>query len=358
MTLLIDVALRLLRLLPPETAHRLTIYALATAPSRWMRAGAGDDPVLASRVFGLEFPNPIGLAAGFDKNAQVFHRISALGFGFAEIGSVTPRPQDGNPRPRLFRLPPDQAIINRMGFNNDGLPAVEARLRARSGLGRAIIGVNLGKNKDSPDAAADYAAGARAFAPLVDYLVVNISSPNTPGLRALQGRESLTALLAAVKGARDGTEKRPPLLLKVAPDLTEAEKKDIAEVALQGGVDGLVVANTTIARPAGLAGKARDQAGGLSGRPLFALSTSVLADMYRLSEGRLPMIGVGGIASAEDAYAKIRAGASLLQLYTALVYQGPSLIERIKQGLALRLRADGFTRLADAVGADHAARVT
>ncbi|HXU57736.1 MAG TPA: quinone-dependent dihydroorotate dehydrogenase [Verrucomicrobiae bacterium] len=352
MTAVLDLAARLLRLLPAETAHRLTIRSLAIAPAGWIGGRQSEDHILATRVFGLDFPNPIGLAAGFDKNAEAFAHMPAIGFGFAEIGSVTPRPQPGNPRPRLFRLTPDQAIVNRLGFNNDGLEAVAARLRRTAR--RGILGANLGKNKDSADAAADYVAGVKALAPLADYLVVNVSSPNTPGLRALQGREPLAELLAAVGAARQGS--RPPLLLKIAPDLTEADKSDIAEVALAGGVDGLIVTNTTIARPAGLAGPAAQETGGLSGRPLFAPSTAVLADIYRLTGGRLPLIGVGGIASAEDAYAKIRAGASLLQLYTALVYQGPGLVERIKRGLAARLRADGFARLADAVGADHATR--
>jgi dihydroorotate dehydrogenase len=352
MTAVLDLAARLLRLLPAETAHRLTIRALALTPVGVIGKGAGEDHILATRVFGLDFPNPIGLAAGFDKNAEAFAHMPEIGFGFAEIGSVTPRPQAGNPHPRLFRLTPDQAIVNRLGFNNDGLEAVAARLRRRRR--RGVLGANLGKNKDSADAAADYVAGVNALAPLADYLVVNVSSPNTPGLRALQEREPLAQLLAAVSAARGGT--RPPLLLKIAPDLTEADKVDIAEVALAGGVDGLIVSNTTIARPAGLASPAARETGGLSGRALFGPSTAVLADIYRLTGGRLPLVGVGGIAGAEDAYAKIRAGASLLQLYTGLVYHGPGLVERIKQGLAARLRADGFARLADAVGADHAKR--
>ena len=356
MSAFLDLAARLLRLLPAETAHRLTLRALAALPVGWIASGSEEaweeDHILATRVFGLDFPNPIGLAAGFDKNAEAFAHMPGLGFGFAEIGSVTPRPQSGNPRPRLFRLAEDQAIVNRMGFNNDGLGLVQARLRGRDPSVQGILGANLGKNKDSDDAVLDYVAGVRALAPLADYLVVNVSSPNTPGLRALQGREPLAALLAAVRAARGGL--RPPLLLKIAPDLTGADKADIAEVALAGGVDGLIVSNTTIARPVGLASPAAAQAGGLSGRPLFAPSTAVLADMYRLTGGSLPLIGVGGIASAEDAYAKIRAGASLLQLYTALVYEGPGLVARIKRGLAQHLRADGFASLAEAVGADHA----
>jgi dihydroorotate dehydrogenase len=360
MPALLDVAQRFLRLLPPETAHRLTLRALAHMPVAALGKKVADDPILASRVFGLDFPNPIGLAAGFDKNAEAFAPALGLGFGFVEIGSVTPRPQAGNPPPRLFRLAEDEAVINRMGFNNDGLVAVRARLARRpAGAAPGVIGANLGKNKDSADAAADYAAGVSALAPLADYLVINVSSPNTPGLRALQGRAPLEALLAAVHAAHEaamGTargDKPPPLLLKIAPDLTEADKQDIAEVALAAGLDGLIVSNTTIARPPGLRGAAAKEAGGLSGRPLFKPSTAVLADMYRLTGGKLPLIGVGGISSGEDAYAKIRAGASLLQLYTALVYGGPGLVGRIKADLAAGLRADGFTNIADAVGADH-----
>jgi len=351
MRLPIDAASRLLRLLPAETAHRASLRLLAAAP-RALLGGAADDSILASRLFGLDFPNPLGLAAGYDKNAEAFAPALALGFGFVEIGSVTPRAQPGNPRPRLFRLGEDRAVINRMGFNNDGLDAIAARLARRQGHG--IIGANLGKNKDSADAAADYAAGVRALAPHADYLVINVSSPNTPGLRALQGRELLAALIAAVRAARNGN--RPPLLLKIAPDLTESDRQDIAEVALSSGLDGLIVSNTTIARPNSLRSAAKGEAGGLSGRPLFAPSTALLADMYRLTKGKLPLIGVGGIASAEDAYAKIRAGASLLQIYTALVYEGAGLIGRIKAGLARKLRADGFTSLAQAVGADHGSR--
>jgi dihydroorotate dehydrogenase len=350
MPALLDVAQRLLRLLPPETAHRLSIRALARWP---LPEPAADDPILASHVLGLGFPNPLGLAAGYDKSAEAFGPARRLGFGFVEIGSVTPRPQEGNPRPRLFRISVEEAVINRLGFNNDGLAMVERRLAARadSGSKRGIVGANLGKNKESADAAADYAVGVTALAPVADYLVINVSSPNTPGLRALQGRAPLEALLASVSAARSSA--RPPLLLKIAPDLTEADKQDIAEVALAYGLDGLIVSNTTIARPAGLRGAAAKEAGGLSGRPLFQLSTAVLADMYRRTGGKLPLIGVGGISSGADAYAKIRAGASLLQLYTALIYRGPGLIGRIKAELAARLRADGFSNIGEAVGADH-----
>lgn len=343
-----------LRLLPAETAHRAAVRALAAGlvPGAPLEA----DPVLRVRLWNRDFPNPVGLAAGFDKDAEAVAGCLKLGFGFVEIGSITPRPQPGNPRPRLFRLTEDRAIINRMGFNSRGLD-VAARRLARRDPAAGIVGANLGKNRDSADAAADYAAGASRLAPLADYLVINVSSPNTPGLRALQGREKLAHLVAAVIAARAAAVPAapPPLLLKIAPDLTEEDKRDIAAVALDSGIDGLIVSNTTIARPDSLRSRHARETGGLSGRPLFAPSTAVLADMYRLTGGRLPLVGVGGIASGADAYAKIRAGASLVQLYSALVYEGPGLVRRIQRELAGRLRADGFTTLADAVGADHRA---
>ncbi|HET6221824.1 MAG TPA: quinone-dependent dihydroorotate dehydrogenase [Dongiaceae bacterium] len=343
----------LLRLLPPETAHRLTLRALAAGlvPG----ADGSDDPILASRLWGLDFSNPVGLAAGFDKDAEVYGPMLRLGFGFVEIGSVTPRPQPGNPRPRLFRLPEEGAVINRLGFNSAGHAVAAANLAGRAALGRGIVGVNLGKNRDSAEADADYAAGVAALGRHADYLVINVSSPNTPGLRALQEPAALRRLIDAVATARRETlvVRPPPLLLKIAPDLTAADRQDIAEVALAAGIDGLVVSNTTIVRPAGLKGRHAGEAGGLSGRPLFAPSTDLLRDMYRLTGGRLPLIGVGGIADGNDAYAKIRAGASLVQLYTALIYRGPGLIARLKRELAARLRADGFRSLAEAVGADH-----
>jgi len=312
-------------------------------------------------VWGLDFANPVGLAAGYDKNAEVIGPMLRMGFGFVEAGSVTPRPQPGNPRPRLFRLPAQGAVLNRMGFNNEGLEVFARRLEDRRGTPSAppgVVGANLGKNKDTAEAADDYVLGVRRLAPLADYLVVNVSSPNTPGLRALQGRAPLETLLRRVLEARDaGTAdrppRRPPVLLKIAPDLTDEDKADIAAVALDTGIDGLVVSNTTIARPNGIPDRFRDEAGGLSGRPLFAASTALLGEMHRLTEGRLPIVGVGGIASAADAYAKIRAGASLVQLYSALVYGGPGLLWAIKSGLADLLRRDGFSRVADAVGAGH-----
>jgi dihydroorotate dehydrogenase len=345
-------ATRLLRLLPPEAAHRLTVRALAAGLGPHDRGP--EDSILASSLWGRRFPNPIGIAAGFDKNAEAYRAILRLGFGFAEIGSVTPRPQAGNPKPRLFRLTEDRAVINRMGFNNDGAETVSRRLSNRGQL-PGPLGVNLGKNKDSADAAADYVRGVQVLARHADYLVINVSSPNTPGLRALQGREPLAALIDAVKRARGEAcpAAAPPLLVKIAPDLQPEDKQDIAAVALASGLDGLIISNTTLARPASLRSPQRGEAGGLSGVPLFRPSTDLLAEMYRLTGGRLPLVGVGGVASGADAYAKIRAGASLVQLYSALVYEGPGLVGRIKRELAHHLRRDGFSSLAQAVGADQ-----
>jgi dihydroorotate dehydrogenase len=351
---LYPIAGPLLRRLDPETAHGVTVAALKSglAPRSRMR----DDPILRSSVWGLDFANPVGLAAGFDKNAEVPDAMLGQGFGFVEIGSVTPRPQPGNPRPRAFRVPEAQALINRYGFNNDGLDVVAKRLEARRGR-PGLVGANVGKNKETVDAAADYVIGIRRLAPLASYLVINVSSPNTPGLRALQGREPLAELLGRALDARtEGVPAGgavPPLLLKIAPDLTEEDKRDIAEVALSSGIDGLIVSNTTLARPPELPADVAKETGGLSGAPLKAASTAVLADMYRLTGARIPLIGCGGVASGRDAYDKIRAGASLVQLYTALVYRGPRLVEEIRRDLATLLRADGFTGLRDAVGAGH-----
>jgi dihydroorotate dehydrogenase len=344
-----------LRRLPAETAHNLTLRALEAGLGRVIAgrvARQPDPPNLAQRLWGLEFPNPVGLAAGFDKDARVPEALRGFGFGFVEIGTVTPRPQPGNPKPRLFRLEEDQAIVNRMGFNSGGLDAVIDRLHRRPCT--AVVGVNLGKNRDSSDAVADYAEGIRRAAEVADYLVVNVSSPNTPGLRDLQCRARLQALLAPLLRTRDESPRRVPLLVKIAPDLTPEEREDITSVALAAGIDGLIVSNTTVDRPAGLFSPYAIESGGLSGRPLFAASTSLLADMYRLTGGRLPLIGVGGVASAAEAYQKIRAGACLVQLYTALVFAGPSLVTDIKKGLAELLRRDGFTCIAEAVGAQAA----
>jgi dihydroorotate dehydrogenase len=347
---------RLLRpalgLLAPETAHGLVIRALRLGLVG--DRGERDDPILATRVCGLAFPNPIGLAAGFDKNAEVMDAALALGFGFVEAGTVTPAPQPGNPKPRLFRLDEDRAAINRLGFNSDGLDGFGARLAARRARGAGgIVGANLGKNRSSEDAAADYVRGVEAVTPFADYLVVNVSSPNTPRLRALQARVAIEALLRAVleARARAAAGKLPPLFAKVGPDLTEDELRDIVEVAIALGIDGLIIGNTTVTRPADLRSPHRNEVGGLSGRPLMALSTECLAAAHRLSQGKLPLIGCGGVASGADAYAKIRAGASLVQLYTAMVFDGPAVVREIKHDLAALLRKDGFKSVGEAVGA-------
>ena len=344
---------QILRTLPPETAHRLTIRALRVGLAP--RAPGADDPLLTTDLWGLQFPNPVGLSAGFDKDAEVYAALLRLGFGFVEVGSITPRPQAGNPKPRVFRLPEDGAVINRLGFNSAGVAAAVSNLRQRRNVRAGIVGVNIGKNRDSADAADDYTAGTASLAALADYLVVNVSSPNTPGLRALQEGAALRALLVRVQAARAAAvpKRPPPLLVKIAPDLAPADVEEIARVALAADVDGLIIGNTTTSRPPGLRDRHAQESGGLSGRPLFALSTELLRQVYRLTEGRVPLIGVGGIASGADAYAKIRAGASLVQLYTALIYHGPGLIGRIKRDLAACLRADGFATVAAAVGADH-----
>jgi dihydroorotate dehydrogenase len=348
---LFDLGTPLLRLLPPETAHRASILALRSG----MVPGSLEPgpPSLEITLWNRRFPNPVGLAAGFDKNAEVPDAMLRFGFGFVETGTVTPRPQSGNPKPRLFRLIEDRALINRLGFNNQGLEAVRVRLAARHGR-PGLVGGNLGKNKDSTDAIADYVAGVHTLAPLADYLAVNVSSPNTPGLRDLQRKTSLLSLIAALKSARAAAAPAtlPPLLLKIAPDLSAEEREEIAEAAIETGIDGLIISNTTVARPAGLRSPHAREIGGLSGKPLFAAATALIAEIRRLTHGRIPLIGVGGIASGADAYAKIRAGASLVQLYTALVYEGPGLVQRIKRDLAEFLKRDGFATIAAAVGAD------
>ncbi len=352
--MLIDLAYRAarpaLRLVDAEVAHRLAVLGLRAGLAP---AAPAADAVLACRVGGLAFASPVGLAAGFDKHAEVPDAALRLGFGHVEIGGVTPRPQPGNPKPRLFRLDEDRAVINRYGLNSEGLDAVAARLAARPRRGAGPIGANLGKNKDSTDEAADFVAVARRLAPLVDFLVVNVSSPNTPGLRDLQGRDSMRRIVEAVAAARDEAPARPLLLVKLAPDLDEAGLADAAAVALETGLDGLVMGNTTTARPPSLVGRHRAETGGLSGRPLRDLSTQRVAELWRLTEGRMPIVGTGGIESGADAYAKIRAGASLVQLYSAMVFHGPGLVRRINADLARLLRRDGFAAVAEAVGSAH-----
>ena len=357
MILFFDLVSRLMGLLPPERAHDLTVRLLAAAPVP--RLPREDDPILHTRVWGRTFRNPVGLAAGFDKDAAAVDGLLGLGFGFVEVGSVTPRPQPGNPRPRLFRLRQDRAVINRMGFNSHGAEAAARRLarrdRMRTERRGGVLGVNLGKNKDSADAAADYCTGVSKLGGFADYIVVNVSSPNTPGLRALQEASALRTILDAVLAARRGSlaGREPPLLVKIAPDLHDADLAAIAEVVLDAGIDGIIVSNTTVQRPASLRSPHARETGGLSGRPLFALSTDMLGRVYRLTDGRLPLVGVGGVASGADALAKIRQGACLVQLYTALVYQGPGLIGAIKRDLAARLRAEGFSSVGEAVGTAH-----
>ncbi len=340
----------LMRGLDAETAHGLALRALAAG-----LAGADrteDDPVLATTAFGLSFRNPIGLAAGFDKDAVAVLPLMRLGFGFVEAGTVTPRPQPGNPRPRLFRLTEDQAVINRMGFNNGGLEAYRARLAALPRPLPAVLGANIGVNKEGAVPERDYPALYAALAPLADYVVVNVSSPNTPGLRDLQGEERLAAILEAIAATRAGLDRAPPLLVKIAPDLADDALGPLVETCAARGVAGLIVSNTTITRPAALRSRHRGEAGGLSGAPLLARSTEVLRQVHRIARGRLALVGVGGVASGADAYAKIRAGASLVQLYTGFAYAGPALVPRLKTELAALLRRDGFARLADAVGVD------
>jgi dihydroorotate dehydrogenase len=341
-----DIGAALLRRLPAESAHRATLRLVAMA-APFLPGPAGDNARLGVRALGLDFPNPVGLAAGFDKDAEVPGAMAKFGFGFVECGTVTPRPQAGNPRPRLFRLPADRAVINRMGFNNRGMDQAARNLGTRKGHG--IVGINIGANKDSADRIADYVRGFERLAPLAAYVTVNVSSPNTPGLRGLQNRDELTRLLDALTDARTKKTLHLPILLKIAPDLDGHALDEIADVVKKSGIEGLIVSNTTIARPP-LKSAHADEIGGLSGRPLFLLSTRILAEMHRRLDGAVTLVGVGGISSGEDAYAKIRAGASLVQLYSALVFQGPGLVARIKRELLQCLDRDGFANVTDAVG--------
>jgi dihydroorotate dehydrogenase len=347
-------SLPLLRWFDPEDAHRMAIHGLRLLPPVKPRT---EDSKLAVRAFGLNFPNPIGMAAGFDKSAEVPDALLRLGFGFVEIGTVTPKPQGGNPRPRLFRLERDEAVINRMGFNNDGAEAALRRLAARAHHG-GIVGVNVGANKDSSDRVADYVKLIETFAPVASYFTVNVSSPNTPGLRNLQQSAALDDLLAKVIDARERVRRNAgdsPVLLKIAPDLSLTELDDVVHIARSRRVDGMIVANTTLARPSTLREQARaKEQGGLSGRPLLRLSTRMVAETYVRTEGAFPLIGVGGIDSGGAALTKIRAGASLIQLYSSLVYKGLGLVDDIKNDLASTLLRTGRDSLSEIVGADAA----
>ena len=347
MSLLHDAVARGLHALDPEDAHGVTIQALSLGLGP--RAIA-HDPVLATELAGLALPNCVGLAPGFDKNAQVFAPMLATGFGFVECGTVTPKPQAGNPRPRLFRLTQDHAVINRMGFNNQGLEPFAARLARR---GPGVVGANIGANKDAADRIGDYVTGLTRLWGLADYFTINISSPNTPGLRALQTRAALEDLLGRLTEARDAlpVSGRAPVFLKVAPDLEDAEVEAIVETVIAAGLSGIIVSNTTISRPP-LRSPQAGEAGGLSGAPLTGLAQEMMRRFHAAVGGRVPLIGVGGIGSGAEAYARIRAGAAAVQLYSALVFAGPGLVVRIRRDLAERLRADGFANVAQAVGVD------
>jgi dihydroorotate dehydrogenase len=342
---IVAATLPLLRRIDPETAHNLALWALRLGLAG--RDLQPDDPVLATHALGHDFSNPIGLAAGFDKNAIAIGPLMRLGFGFVEMGTVTPRPQSGNPRPRVFRLDPDRAAINRLGFNNDGLAAYLTRAAARP---RTLVrlGCNVGINKDGADPERDYPLLVEAVAPHADYVVINVSSPNTPGLRDLQGEARLRAILQATGGCRA----RPPILVKIGPDLSEEGLAGLVEICVTCGIQGLIVSNTTVSRPAGLRSALAQETGGLSGAPLYPLATAMLARAFLLARGRLTLIGVGGVFSGMDALTKIRAGASLVQLYTAFAFSGPALIPRIKAQLATALHAAGLTSVQQAIGTD------
>ncbi|KAM9546592.1 dihydroorotate dehydrogenase (quinone), mitochondrial-like isoform 4-T4 [Salvelinus alpinus] len=347
------------RIVGAETAHVMAVrlIGLGLVPLNRYR----DPASLEVNVMGRKFKNPIGIAAGFDKHGEAVDGLYRLGFGFVEVGTITPKPQEGNPKPRVFRLTTDQAVINRYGFNSCGLAAARERLKAREGTQVELtkaglpLGINLGKNKLSQDAAADYLEGVRTLGPLADYLVVNVSSPNTPGLRDLQGKGELRQLLYKVLKERDALQggSRPPVLVKIAPDLNAQDKQDIADVVTELGVDGLLVSNTTVSRPETLQDPQSKEVGGLSGQPIKELSTRTVREMYSLTKGKVPIIGVGGVASGQDALDKICAGASLVQLYTSLTYQGPPVVTKIKRELEQLLKEQGFASISDAVGADH-----
>lgn len=347
MNLIERVGMGVLHRFDPETAHRLALTAMKAGLVPL--PGPVTSPRLATRLCGMELVNPVGLAAGYDKNAVVVDALTRAGFGFVEVGAVTPRPQPGNPRPRMFRLERDRAVINRFGFNNEGMEAAAARLTRRDRHQPVPVGLNLGANKDSRDRAGDFAQVLAKCGPFVDFATVNVSSPNTERLRDLQGASALAGVLARVLETRDGFGKALPVFVKIAPDLNDGELAGIVRVVQESGVDGIIATNTTLARE-GLKSAKASQAGGLSGAPLFEKSTRVLARLSQMTDGKLPLIGVGGVGSADEAYAKIRAGASALQLYTAIGYRGISLVEEIATGLDRLVERDGFHTVGEAVG--------
>ncbi|XP_077259547.1 dihydroorotate dehydrogenase 2 [Temnothorax americanus] len=348
-----DVAVPLVQLIDPETAHKLAVKALkyGLVPKK----GTEDPSLLRTTVLGMEFKNPIGIAAGFDKQGEAVEGLHKIGFSFVEIGSVTPKPQPGNPKPRVFRLPEDNAVVNRYGFNSDGHDAVWERLKRlkESKDFNGILGVNLGKNKETVDPTQDYIDGVKRFMDVADYLVINVSSPNTPGLRNFQSKKNLEELLTRINAARESAGGERPLLLKLAPDLSDSERQDVADVVLnkKSRVDGLILCNTTVTRP-NLTNPNKEESGGLSGAPLTDISTAMIADMYRRTRGSIPIIGVGGIFTGADVYVKIRAGASLVQLYTSYIYNGPPIVGKIKRELCEILETNGFSSVTDAIGKD------
>ena len=349
-----DAAAALLRQLPPERAHRAVLWGLSHGLGP--RQSGADDPILASNLWQRSFANPIGLAAGFDKNAGALRGLMQLGLGFVEVGGVTPKPQRGNPRPRLFRLPGDRAVINRMGFNNDGLDVIHRRLQQRQAAADQILGINLAANTDTHDPIADFALLVRTLAPLAGFLTIDISCPNTANGQMFLSPAPLRDLLDRLQDERRAVtpgQSAPPMLAKLAPDIDDDALAPIIATLEAANIDGIIVCNSTTARPGDLTDANKGERGGLSGKPLFKRSTELLRRVYGLTGGKIPLIGVGGIASGADAYAKIRAGASLVQLYTALVYAGPSLIVKIKRDLATLLQRDGFPTLTAAIGADQ-----
>ena len=346
-----NISLKILRLFPPELAHKITINSLKYAG---YRNRENDDPILSQHILGLDFPNPIGLAAGFDKNAEVVKSMFSFGFGFVEIGTVTPKPQKGNIKPRVFRLTEDNAIINSLGFNSKGIENVRKNLSKIQNpyFNNKIIGINLGKNKDSTDDIKDYLYGIEELGNFSSYITINISSPNTKGLRDLQLRGNIEKLIKEIIKKREEISiiNKKPILIKISPDLNDDQLRDIALISLANGIDGLILTNTTINRPDILKSKSKLKIGGLSGKPIFEISNTILKKMYNLTNGQIPLIGVGGISSGTDCYEKLKSGASLIQLYTALVYQGPELISNIKNELVYLIKTEGYKKVSEVIG--------